>query len=179
MFQVIGNLMASVFWGVLIALLLTVILVYFPRMIYSRYGHKLAGIVLLIAGFCFFTFQSMLWVGGFKLKGYIPSVGQVEQLGIAVERADTFGDELANAYPMLKPFIGKTEQETIRQSFSDQTDLITFYVREVRHKINRYLWRRTGWIAAGLLLLGCWLANDASKQSRRQNNSFMEFMEEM
>ncbi|MDR1338453.1 MAG: hypothetical protein LBK58_00080 [Prevotellaceae bacterium] len=175
----IGNLAASVFWGVLIALLLTVMLAYFPRMIYSKYGHNLAGIVLLIAGFCFFTFQSVLWVGGFKLKGYIPSVEQVERLGIAAERADTFGDELTNAYPMLKPFIEKTEQETtLRQSFADQADLITFYVREVRHKINRYLWRRTGWIAAGLLLLGCLLANGASKQSRRQNNSFMEFMEE-
>jgi hypothetical protein len=179
LFGLAGNLLASVFWGTLIALLLTVMLVYFPRMICSRYQYKLVEVVLLIAGFCFFTFQSVLWVGGIKLKGYIPSVQQVEQLGIAVEQADAFGDEMAQAYPMLKTFIGKTERETLRQTVVDQTDLIAFYVHEVRRKINHYLWRRAGWIAAGLLLLGFRLANDASKQGRRRNNSFEAFMGEI
>jgi hypothetical protein len=163
-FSIAGNLLASVFWGVLIAVALTVAMFKFPKMIHTGYGHTPAGWLLLCAGFVFFTVQATLCVGGGKLKGYIPTVRQIEQTGIAGQ-ADALYGELTARYPMLEPFVGKQLME--KQTFTDATEAITFFVRLARTKINHYMWRRVAWIAGGILLLGICFANSASKQSRR------------
>jgi predicted PurR-regulated permease PerM len=163
-FNIAGNLLASIFWGVLIAVLLTVALFKFPKMMYTRYSHTLAGGILLCAGFAFFTFQATLCVGGGKLKGYIPTVQQIEQTKIVTGQADALYSELITRYPGLEPFVGKAVME--KQTFASTTEAITFFIRLARKKINHYMWRRVAWIAGGCLLLGVYFANNASKQSR-------------
>jgi hypothetical protein len=170
MFYVIGDLIASVFWGVLIALLLTAALYFLPGMIYARYRHTLAGGILLVAGFCFFTFQATLCVGGFKLKGYIPSALQIEQFGGGATTLKELGRELTEQYPALEKHIRKiTDNDgTAQKESATVADLAQFVRAGLYRRVNNYIRRRAGWIVGGIFLPGFYFVNNASRQNRRR-----------
>jgi hypothetical protein len=169
MFYIVGSIVSCIIWGVLLALLLTAILFYLPGMLSARYGFTFAGLLLLVAGFCFFTFQSTLLAGGFKVKGYIPSANQIEQLGIGQTSPEAFGEELINRYPALQTHIRKIMEESsgMQREFSTVTESVRFIRAKLYRMVNNYIWRRVGWIVGGMFLLGFYFVNDASKQSRR------------
>jgi predicted PurR-regulated permease PerM len=174
MFHIFSDIVSSLFWGVVLALLLSVAVFYLPKMIAVRYGHTPLGIILLVAGFCFFAFQSTLLTGGFKLKGYIPSVQQIEPFVGGATTPEELGRELTERYPMLEKHIrkitdggGKGQKE-----FTTAVELARFVRAALYRRVNHYIWRRAGWMVGGLFLLGFYFVNDASRQSRRRETLY-------
>ncbi|MDR1866248.1 MAG: hypothetical protein LBR08_11840, partial [Bacteroidales bacterium] len=155
-------------WGVLLALILTGVAFYLPKSVSSRYSHTPVGLLLLVIGFCFFAFQSVLLAGGFKVKGYVPSTDMIEQLGIDQTSPEAFADELTSQYPMLEKYIRKITDkgEAVQKDFATVAELARFMRNKLLRTVNNYIWRRVGWIAGGLFLLGFYFVNSASKQNR-------------
>jgi hypothetical protein len=176
MFHVIGDMTSSLFWGVLLALIFTGVTFYIPKLVSSRYNHTPAGLFLLAVGFCFFTFQSFLLAGGFKIKGYIPTTVQIEQLGINQTSLNAFADELTGQYPMLEKYIGKItdKEETVQKDFETVAELAQFVRNKLCRIVDRYIWRRVGWIVGGLFILDFYFVSNALKQSRRSMITLFE-----
>jgi predicted PurR-regulated permease PerM len=168
MFHIFSDIVSSLFWGVIFTLLLSVIVFYLPKMIAVRYGHTPLGILFLVVGFCFFAFQLTLLTGSFKLKGYIPSARQIEQLDIRATTLEEFGRELTEQYPMLEKYIRKIADNggMIQKESATVADLVQFVRAKLYRMINNYIWRRVGWIIGGVLILGVYFVNDASRQTR-------------
>lgn len=181
MFTVIGNMIACVFWGVLISSILTGLLFYLPKAIHMRFGYTPPYILLLIIFFLFSTFQVTLLTGGFKAKRYIKTaenlvVSVLAETGYSQENLppDEFGTltgKLKEALPIpeasLHDAIGKLKQSGKQPASPDL--LAQGLGKTIRTEINLYIWRRSGWIIAGFLLSAFLLASNAQKQDRRKN----------
>lgn len=132
MFTVIGNIIACVFWGVLISSILTGLLFCLPKAIHMRFGYTPPYILLLIIFFLFSAFQATLLTGGFKAKKYIKTaenlaISVLAETGYSPESLppDEFGTltgKLKEALPIpeasLHDAIGKLKQSGKQPSFA-------------------------------------------------------------
>ena len=170
MFTVIGNIIACVFWGVLISSILTGLLFCLPKAIHMRFGYTPPYILLLIIFFLFSAFQATLLTGGFKAKKYIKTA---ENLAISVLAETGYSpeslppDEFGTLTGKLKEALPIPEASLQQPSSPDL--LAQGLGKTIRTEINLYIWRRSGWIIAGFLLSAFLLASNAQKQDRRKN----------
>jgi len=174
MFYVIGELVGCIFWGVLIAVGLSVLLFFIPRLLNPNYSFSPLAIISLVVIFLFLSFQSTLLVGSIKVKGYLPTKKQIlsilpeiknEKFSLATFQATA--RELTADYPMLESFI-ETAAESLQgagTNISSLADLADYYSNKIHSLVNKYMLRRIAWIAGGILLLTFYLYKDSSRQA--------------
>lgn len=180
MFTVMGSLIACLFWGVVTGLILTGLLFYLPKAIYVRFGYTLPLLLLLVAFFFVSTFQATLFTGAVKAKSYVKSaesliVSAIPDYNVTAHEADA--KELAALTGTLKDVLPlpdsylKDAADKLAQldSHTSSPEVLTQNIgRVLRSEINRYLWRRVGWMAVFLVLTAFLLVAGAKKQDKPQ-----------
>lgn len=178
MFDLIGNTIMSIVWGILISSLLTGLLFFVPGMLYSRYSHTAQSLIALVVGFLFLTFQSTLMIGGIKSKKYIPDAEAfISSLPIpvsAISGQQTAQDiqqtvaQVSEQFPLFGKHINRIATAVYLQAdqITKPSDLIQAITLELQSQINRYIGRRVGWIVGGITILVFFLLSSANKQSR-------------
>lgn len=180
MFTVMGSLFVCVIWGGLTGLILTGLLFYLPKAIHVRFGYTPLLLLLLVVFFLFSSLQATLFTGAVKAKSY---VNAAESLIIAAIPAYDFSagntnqNEVAVYTELLKEMLPLPEtylrevavklQQTAGQVSSPE-QFAQNISRSLRSQINGYMWRRAGWIIAGIALTAFLLLSSAKKQGRQQ-----------
>lgn len=181
MIYFIGHLITSIAWGVLIAMLLTGLLFFVPRLLYSRYNHTAGSGILLLAGFFFFVFQGTLLAGSFKARQYIPFIGETiasySSSPSAHEIAGTANYQeiqqiclrLSEQYPPLEKYINQIGRDLSEQdsAVAKPFDFVREFLIQLQKQINKYTGRRIGWITGGTILILLFLIHDANKQNKQ------------
>lgn len=161
--DILFNYISALFWGILIGLIFSGFMMYLT--------HKICGISYLIAGligtflFFFVTFQFTALIGANKAKNYIDDL--VVSTQATGENLDWV--TVKDKYPSLEPYLGETERSS--ESALDVATMIT-------NSIDRYIWRRVGWIAGGIIVAfgvaivgGVMEANRTSNHRRRTSGA--------
>lgn len=163
MFAVLGDILGSIGWGILISVLLLILICILNKSFNGRASFSLLNVFLLIVGFFFFLFQSTLLVGGIKAKDYINNVetllhafsSEISYASLDEQQMQDAVRLLANEYPILKSYAEDVSAEITNYLAETNTpinfvEVIGYSLRTV---INMYILRRVGWLVFGFLLL--------------------------
>lgn len=180
MFTVMGSLIACIFWGFLTGLILTGLLFYLPKAIYMRFGYTPPLLLLLVTFFFFSTFQATLFTGAVKAKSYVRSaeslvVSAIPKYNLSADGADAkdlaaLAGTLKDVLPLPDAYLQDAVSKLVQAgAHTSSPEVLAKNVGQVlRSEINRYLWRRTGWLAVVFALTAFLLVSGAKKQDRRQ-----------
>lgn len=163
MFAVLGDILGSIGWGILITVLLLIFICALNKSFNGRNSFSLLNVFLLIVGFFFFLFQSTLLVGGIKAKSYINNVenlfhtfsSEISYASLDEQQMQDAVRLLANEYPILKSYAEDVSAEIT--NYLAETNAPINFVEVIgyslRTVINMYILRRVGWLVFGFLLL--------------------------
>ncbi|NDV65268.1 hypothetical protein [Bacteroides sp. 224] len=180
MLYVIGELFSCIFWGALIGIATTLALFYLPKMIAPHYSYNPLGFFLLAFGLIFLGFQSTFFIGGVKVKSYLPTKEQIVSLLPQVNISSSsvnlkeVSAELVSQYPMLADYVEDINIEKLEVGetvFSNAFEVASYYTKNIQSAVNGYLWRRVAWFMGAVCLIGFYFFNDASKQGRRRRTA--------
>lgn len=177
MFAVLGDILGSIGWGILITVLLLIFICALNKSFNGRASFSLLNVFLLIVGFFFFLFQSTLLVGGIKAKDYINNVetllhafsSEISYASLDEQQMQDAVRLLANEYPILKSYAEDVSEEISNYLAETNTpinfvEVIGYSLRTV---INMYILRRVGWLVFGFLLLTVGVISAGSKNTVR------------
>lgn len=154
--DILFNYISALLWGILIGLILSGFVMYI--------AHKICGISYLISGLIgvfllfFMTFQFTALIGANKTKKYVENV---------VTSAQTVGENIdwtivKDKYSLLKSYLGEVEMSS--ENVMNIKTMIT-------DSIDRYIWRRFGWIVGGILVaFGVMIGGGAMEANRVSNH---------
>lgn len=154
--DILFNYISVLLWGILIGLIFSGFVMYI--------AHKICGISYLISGLIgafllfFMTFQFTALIGANKTKKYVENV---------VTSAQTVGENIdwtivKDKYSLLKPYLGEVEMSS--ENVMNIKTMIT-------DSIDRYIWRRFGWIVGGILVaFGVMIGGGAMEANRVSNH---------
>lgn len=177
MFAVLGDILGSIGWGILISVLLLVLICVLNKSFNGRTSFFLLNVFLLIVGFFFFLFQSTLLVGGIKAKGYINNVetllqafsSEISYASLDEQQMQEAVRLLASEYPILETYAEDVSEEI--SGYLAETDVPLNFVEVIgyslRAVINMYIFRRIGWLVFGFLLLTIGVIYAGSKNTVR------------
>ena len=177
MFAVLGDILGSIGWGILISVLLLILICVLNKSFNGRASFTLLNVFLLIVGFFFFLFQSTLLVGGIKAKDYINNVetllhafsSEISYASLDEQQMQEAVRLLASEYPILESYAEDVSAEIT--DYLAETDVPMGFVDVIgyslRAVINMYILRRVGWLAFGFLLLTVGVVYAGSKNTVR------------
>ena len=154
--DILFNYISALLWGILIGLILSGFVMYI--------AHKICGISYLISGLIgafllfFMTFQFTALIGANKTKKYVENV---------VTSAQAVGENIdwtnvKDKYSLLKSYLGEVEMSS--ENVMNIKTMIT-------DSIDRYIWRRFGWIVGGILVaFGVMIGGGAMEANRVSNH---------
>lgn len=138
--DVLFNYISALFWGILIGLMSSALIMYFIDKIcaVSRLLTGLIGFVMLL----FLVFQFAALIGANKTKKYVDNAAILTQ---------SIGENfdwtvVKEEYPLLQPYLGGVENAT--KSTTNTGKTIAY---SINRTIDRYIWRRVGWIIGGIV----------------------------
>lgn len=149
--NILLTFMSALFWGVLVGLLTTGILMWLIHEFMN-----VPKVLIAIWGFfmlLFLSFQYTAWIGAGKAKNYINNAAMaVDSMKsyLITDQSDTTFDweAVTDEYPMLKPFLEKAQIDV--SAVSDQSlNAKDTFVWVANGLINAYMWRRFFWILGG------------------------------
>lgn len=162
MFAVLGDILASLFWGLLISLVLISVIFLLDRAFQPNNCFSAKKLIALLLGFVFFLFQSTLLVGGLKARNYVrplenalrmsdlPSISQGQD-GVSPQ---ALINPLIDQYPMLEKYITEAIQELSERPGQPSGLPASQVISDnLRSKVSYYTWRRAGWLAGGFCAL--------------------------
>lgn len=177
MFAVLGDILGSIGWGILISVLLLIFICVLNKSFNGRASFSLLNVFLLIVGFFFFLFQSTLLVGGIKAKDYINNVetllqtfsSEISYASLDEQQMQEAVRLLASEYPILESYVEDVSEEI--SGYLAETDVPLNFVEVIgyslRAVINMYILRRIGWLVFGFLLLTVGVVYAGSKDTVR------------
>ena len=177
MFAVLGDILGSIGWGILISVLLLILICVLNKSFNGRASFTLLNVFLLIVGFFFFLFQSTLLVGGIKAKDYINNVetllhafsSEISYASLDEQQMQEAVRLLASEYPILETYAEDVSEEI--SGYLAETDVPLNFVEVIgyslRAVINMYIFRRIGWLVFGFLLLTIGVIYAGSKNTVR------------
>lgn len=164
MFDILSNIVACMLWGAIISIGIVIGLYVAFRVLIPSWSLSLSSALTLFMLFLFLFVQSFLLTGAIYAKGYADDLAasadrfidqKNSQLKVttAAQQSQQLKQTISEQYPVLKPFLRKTDNAGI-----DQSD-ITGIARKLKSLINGYILRRVLWMAgfitAGTILLLC------------------------
>lgn len=173
MFTVIGDIFTCILWGTVISILLTGMLFYIPKAISTRYSYSPIYLLLLLITLGYFLFQTTLLMGGFKMKKYTTDIEQITRTYLQANpsQLNNMAGQLNATCPGLEKYVNSATEALAGQSdkLNNPAAFTAAFNKAIRLEINLYIWRRIGWTATGLLLIGLLLIRDANRQEKSQN----------
>lgn len=159
---VLFNVVSCIGFGVLLALVLSLGLVFLAMKLFSPVRIKLFSWVLLLFMTLLICYQSVLLVGGGYAKSYMNDISESVLTVVNTTRTAIDGtvstfyqheqvlEDLTEKYPLLQSYISEINlQEYINSGLS----VPEIVVKELNSMVNFYMLRRVLWIL-GFLLLG-------------------------
>lgn len=179
MFAVIGNVIACVFWGAIISLIICALFYVIVKLFYPNYSFSITSGILLSSLAIFLFIQSFLLMGANYVKGYTEEIGSVvltvvnntedavRMMALDVQNSvdaalntvngqvdiAKIKDALVSEYPVLGKYIdGWVGIKGIALN-SSPTQIAAAVVNGVNGQINAYIWRRVFWMLGAVVLL--------------------------
>lgn len=139
--DVLFNYISALFWGILIGLISSALIMYFIDKIcaVSRLLTGFVGLIMLL----FLGFQFAALIGANKTKKYVDNAAILTQaVGENFDWA-----VVKEEYPLLQPYLGGVENAT--KSTTNTGKTIAYSINIM---IDGYIWRRVGWIIGGIIV---------------------------
>lgn len=173
----IGNIISCVFSGLLLGMILTGILFFIPKGLYSHYEMKSGTCVLIIIFFFFFWFHFVLLVSGFKVKNKIPTNAQIEsffqhtqivELNGVIDGEDVrkINSMLSQQYPVIGTILKKIQIDSKKPLNLHQ--IVQLYHKQIHSGINKFIWRHVMWISICFFLSLFFLVKDVNNFKKRK-----------
>lgn len=166
MFTILGNVISSFFYGVLMTIVLLVIIFLITKLYHNRIQMSLVKMISVVVISFFFLFQATLFMGCIKAKGYIASIqpyllGVVTnksssfQQGVSVNDLSVYADLIGQEFPMFQSFFYQVNEVALLNmgEINSVADYVDVIVQNLHKQVNFYLWRRCAWILSGWVLL--------------------------
>lgn len=185
MFSLIGHLVTSIIWGVLLAIFLLIVLQTLIKIIFSPYTHSASSLLIVSVAFAMLTWQTVQMVGGFYAKehveivveaaasvlpkdGFVVSSEQVQQLNEQVRQLQsTLGTKIA----VMESCMSQIEAG----KRINRTEIMDKMSAEFQSAVNWFIWKRVFWILGvtivGTILAGLLGKQDTTVSSRRGRTS--------
>lgn len=155
---IVGNIFGCIFWGVLIALVVTAII----SLLCIRFIRNVSYVTyaVLFALLIFLGIQSTLSVGALYSKNYVTDMGDYantfvlgsEQSTNYINDLDNLFSQLGDEFPIMEPILGTINKEKAKEYISEGHTIVDYIVDEVHNTINAYLYRRLLWMLCGVIL---------------------------
>lgn len=138
---VLINYIHALLWGILLGLISSALIIYFINKIFavSRLLTGLVGLAMLL----FLAFQYTALIGASQTKKYVDKAAILTQ--VAGENFDW--EVVKKEYPLFQPYLGKIEKVSENTTNAGKTIAYT-----INKAIDRYIWRRIGWIIGGIVI---------------------------
>lgn len=160
MFTMIGNIVACVFWGLLIASILIFVLYILLKALYNPFRMSIAGTIATFILFILLFIQGTLMTGAFYAKGYaddmytwtleaIRSSGESADRGMTNE-AEEIKRQVKLNFPPLSSYISGLNAEELK---GGSTSVALALTKNIKSLINRYILQRVLWMA-GIMTVG-------------------------
>lgn len=195
MFTIIGDVIACVFWGIVISLTICVLFYLCIKLFYPTYSISISSGIILSALAIFLFIQSFLLIGANYIKNYADGIGNIAlsvvsgtedtvrlmatnvqnsvntTLNVADEQVDIVAikNALVDEYPMLSKYIDGWESLQGIALNASPTQIAAAVVDSVTEEINAYIWRRVFWMLGALVVttLGiCFLITPGANSNR-------------
>ncbi len=179
MFAVIGNVIACVFWGAVISLVICILFYFCLKLFYPTYSFSIVSCISLLALAIFLFIQSFLLMGANYVKNYTEEMGNIALSFISgtedavrlmasdVQNSvdatlntidgqvdiDAIKDALLSEYPILNKYIDGWDNLQGIAVNSSPTQIAGAVVDGVNGEVNAYIWRRVFWMLGAVVLM--------------------------
>lgn len=152
MLSLAGHLFGCLFWGLVIALILTAICIFIAKGISNKAPNLVVAAVLLV----FLAWQTVLGVGSLFARSYVEDVRQfiedavtyVPASGTTAEMTETLSDN----FPAIPEKIIRTMSQASEGAASVK-DMADNIAASLKKSLTSYLWERVAW-AVGFMIVG-------------------------
>ncbi len=159
---VLGNLLACIFWGIIIALGVTAIVFVLGAVFTGGRLSPLAYAVLLVL-FVLAAVQGTLLSGGLYTKGYVDDVEEIitplipdlseTNLQAVAASYDEVQNAIIDEYPMLLPLLSQIDLSQLSSYLPQGGGAVATYVgNQLRALVTDYVLRRVYWLLGFMLL---------------------------
>lgn len=157
---IVENIVGSIFWGLLVALVMSV-LVFLVCMLFSRKNVQSPISILVIAVyFLFATAAGALIAGGYYVKGYVEDMGdyvasitdKTTDMAFSDTDFNNLKDMITDEYPGTKPILEHIDTDELISKSSVGRSVSDFLVDEVNNTIDEYIERCLKWLLFGTLI---------------------------
>ena len=152
MLSLAGHLFGCLFWGLVIALILTIICIFIAKGISNKAPNLVVSALLIVL----LAWQSILAVGSLYARSYVEDVRQyVENITSYVPGPDATADmedTLSENFPAIPDKIVRkmTQASEGASSVKEMADNIA---ASLKRSLTSYLWERVAW-AVGFMIVG-------------------------
>ncbi len=161
MFTLIGNTIACIFWGIVIASIVIFVLHFILKYLNSGFRMSMTGMATSIILFILLFTQGILMAGAFYAKGYVDEIGTLalEVISnsqenanelITPDEAERAKREISDAFPLLSPYISNLNIEELE---GRSTSVAIAMTRGIKNLIDWYILRRVFWMT-GMMITG-------------------------
>jgi predicted PurR-regulated permease PerM len=152
---IIGNIIGSIFWGGLIALLLTAA-VWLLCQVLDRARSVWTYAVLLVF-FLLAGAQCTMMVGTMYAKGYLTDIGEYANMLVStgedmagsvsgnIDDISNILDQISEEYPIVTPIINKIDISDAQEYMAKGHTLVDFITDDIHDAMNYYILRRVLW----------------------------------
>jgi len=166
MLTLAGHIFGCLFWGLLIAIVLTIIVVFIARGIS---GKGVNPVITAVVALCL-IWQTVLGVGTFYAYSYVDDVHtlihSMENVSAGVGMKDA-ADKIHNEYPQIpEKFIDKIAECDAGKGISAASAA----AQSLKDSLSSYMWQRVIW-AIVFMAAGCVLLAKFPAGSKKRGNS--------
>lgn len=150
MLTLAGHLLACLFWGTLIAILLMFLMHVGIVNLSSRRRYTLLSALVYFICFFFLMWQTVRLMGAVYMKGYVDDIrqsmeGSLAQLSALDATAVGVKDQLSQQYPFLADYISDIPVDEISPG-QDAFSWVDYVVDYVHYELNGYIAWRVGYM---------------------------------
>ena len=172
----IGNIIGSVFWGLIITIVVVGGVFLLCKALVSYRASSLLSLGILLVLFVLAGAQSTMMVGAMYAKGYVDDISTyanslvtagadaVQSGTDAVPSVSDFNrirQQIEDQFPMAKPVLDRIDVGDLDQYVASGHSVVDFIANELKSTLNYYILRRVLWLMGFVLvaLVGILLLN--------------------
>lgn len=152
MLTLAGHLFGCLFWGLLIALILTGISIFIAKGISNKTPNFIVAAVLFIL----LAYQSILAVGSLYARSYVEDVRQLVEDIVASapdsESTAELAETVSENFPAIPEKIIKNMAD-LNETTSNVRNIADQMANSLKKSLTSYLWERIAW-ASGFMIIG-------------------------
>lgn len=155
---IVGNIIGSLFWGVLMAIvIIAIIMLLCFRMM--RNVPPIVYVILLML-LVFLGIQSTLMVGALYAKGYVNDIGNYANSLVSVSKQEKISaadyeslfSQITDEFPIVKPVLDILAPSEAQEYVAQGHTIVDYITDNTNKSINNYIFRRVYWITGGIVI---------------------------